>query len=75
MSKRTGNSQRVAVLLLAICLLLPAAAAAAKPWQYTRTPYGAKVKAGTVCYTDPELETELGTLLMDAAVLVNEVRG
>ena len=75
MSKRTGNSQRVAVLLLAICLLLPAAAAAAKPWQYTRTPYGAKVKAGTVFYTDPELETELGTLLMDAAVLVNEVRG
>ena len=62
-------------LLLALCLLLPAAAWAAKPWQYTKTPYGAKVKAGTVFYTDEELETEQGTLLMDASVVVNEIRG
>lgn len=75
MSKRTGNSRRVVALLLVLCLLLPAVAAAAKTWQDIKTPYGAKVKAGTVFYTDAELETEKGTLLMDATVRVNEVRG
>ena len=64
---------RILSLLLALCLLLPAVAAAAKPWQYTKTPFGAKVKAGTIFYTDAELTTEQGTLLMDAAVVVQEV--
>ena len=64
---------RILWLLLVLCLLLPAAAAAAKPWQYTKTPFGAKVKAGTVFYTDAELTTEQGTLLMDAPVVVQEV--
>ena len=76
MNTSAGKCQRVCALLLALCLLLlPAGAWAAKPWQYTKTPYGAKVKAGTVFYTDEELETEQGTLLMDASVVVNEIRG
>ena len=75
MNTCAGTCQRACALLLALCLLLPAAAWAAKLWQYTKTPYGAKVKAGTVFYTDEELETEQGTLLMDASVVVNEIRG
>ena len=75
MNKHTDIRQKALALLLALCLLLPVIAVAAQPWQETETPYGAKLRAGTVFYTDSELTEEQGTLLMDAQVLVNEIRG
>ena len=75
MNKHTDIRQKALALLLALCLLMPVFAAAAQPWQETETPYGAKLRAGTVFYTDSELTEEQGTLLMDAQVLVNEIRG
>ena len=75
MNKHTDIRQKALALLLALCLLMPGLAAAAQPWQEQETPYGAKLRAGTVFYTDAELTEELGTLLMDALVRVNEVRG
>ena len=75
MNKHTDVRQKALALLLALCLLMPVFAAAAQPWQETETPYGAKLRAGTVFYTDSELTEEQGTLLMDAQVLVNEIRG
>ena len=68
---------RVLSLLLVFCLLLSAApaAVAAEAWKEQAVPYGAKLRAGTDFYTDPELTAEQGRLLMDAAVLVNEIRG
>ncbi|QTE73688.1 DUF4214 domain-containing protein [Clostridiales bacterium FE2010] len=75
MNKHTDVRQKALALLLALCLLMPVIAMAAQPWQEQETPYGAKLRAGTVFYTDAELTEEQGTLLMDAPVLVNEVRG
>ena len=75
MNKHTDIRQKALALLLALCLLMPVFAFAAQPWQETETPYGAKLRAGTVFYTDPELTEEQGALLMDAQVLVNEIRG
>ena len=68
---------RIVSVLLAFCLLLSAvpAAVAAEAWKEQPVPYGAKLRAGTDFYTDPELTAEQGRLLMDAAVLVNEIRG
>ena len=46
---RTGMARRMISLLLTLCLLLsvfPAAAEAA--WKTSETPYGAKLRAGTV---------------------------
>ena len=75
MNKHTDVRQKALALLLALCLLMPVIAMAAQPWQEQETPYGAKLRAGTIFYTDAELTEEQGTLLMDAPVLVNEVRG
>ena len=75
MNKHTDIRQKALALMLALCLLMPVFAVAAQPWQETETPYGAKLRAGTVFYTDSELTEEQGTLLMDAQVLVNEIRG
>ena len=75
MNKHTDVRQKALALLLALCLLMPVIAMAAQPWQEQETPYGAKLRAGTVFYTDAELTEEQGTLLMDAPVLVNEVCG
>ncbi|QTE72704.1 DUF4214 domain-containing protein [Clostridiales bacterium FE2011] len=75
MNKHTDIRQKALALLLALCLLMPGLAAAAQPWQEQELPYGAKLRAGTIFYTDAELTEEQGTLLMDAPVLVNEVRG
>ena len=74
--KKTGFVRIVSVLL-AFCLLLSAvpAAVAAEAWKEQPVPYGAKLRAGTDFYPDPELTEEQGKLLMDAAVLVNEIRG
>ena len=72
---RTGMTRRIISLLLALCLLLsvfPAAAEAA--WKTQETPYGAKLKAGTVFYTNSELTEELGTLQKGAVVEVSEIR-
>ena len=72
---RTGMTRRILSLLLALCLLLsvfPAAAEAA--WKTQETPYGAKLKAGTVFYTNAELTEELGTLQKGAVVEVSEIR-
>ena len=72
---RTGMTRRILSLLLALCLLLsvfPAAAEAA--WKTQETPYGAKLKAGTVFYTNSELTEELGTLQKGAVVEVSEIR-
>ena len=68
---------RIVSVLLAFCLLLSAVpvAVAAEAWKEQPVPYGAKLRAGTDFYTDPELTEEQGKLLMDAAVLVNEIRG
>ena len=67
--------RRILPLVLALCLLLPALAAAAQPWREKETPYGAKLRAGTAVFADPELTAEQGILLTDAMVLVNEIRG
>ena len=75
MNKHTDIRQKALALLLALCLLMPGLTAAAQPWQEQELPYGAKLRAGTIFYTDAELTEEQGTLLMDAPVLVNEVRG
>ena len=75
MNKHTDIRQKALALLLALCLLMPSLAAAAQPWQEQELPYGAKLRAGTIFYTDAELTEEQGALLMDAPVLVNEVRG
>ena len=75
MNKHPDVRQKALALLLALCLLMPVIAMAAQPWQEQETPYGAKLRAGTIFYTDAELTEEQGTLLMDAPVLVNEVRG
>ena len=75
MNTLTRIRRRILPLVLALCLLLPAFAAAAQPWQEKETPYGAKLRAGTAVYADPELTTERGILLTDAMVLVNETRG
>ena len=75
MNKHTDIRQKALALLLALCLLMPGLAAAAQPWQEQELPYGAKLRAGTIFYTDAELTEEQGTLLMEAPVLVNEVRG
>ena len=75
MNKHTDIRQKALALLLALCLLMPGLAAAVQPWQEQELPYGAKLRAGTIFYTDAELTDEQGTLLMDAPVLVNEVRG
>ncbi|MBO4471290.1 MAG: hypothetical protein J5841_06010, partial [Clostridia bacterium] len=72
---RTGMARRMMSLLLTLCLLLsvfPAAAEAA--WKTIETPYGAKLRAGTVFYTNSELTEELGTLQKDAVVEVCEIR-
>lgn len=72
---RTGMTRRIISLLLALCLLLsvfPAAAEAA--WKTQETPYGAKLKAGTVFYTNSELTEELGILQKGAVVEVSEIR-
>ena len=72
---RTGMIRRILSLLLTLCLLLsvfPAAAEAA--WKTQETPYGAKLKAGTVFYTNAELTEELGTLQKGAVVEVSEIR-
>ena len=68
---------RIVSVLLAFCLLVSAvpAAVAAEAWKEQAVPYGAKLRAGTDFYTDPELTAEQGRLLMDVAVLVNEIRG
>ncbi len=64
--------RRILPLVLALCLLLPALAAAAQPWREKETPYGAKLRAGTAVFADPELTAEQGILLTDAMVLVRE---
>lgn len=75
MNKHTDIRQKALALLLALCLLMPVIAVAAQPWQEQETPYGAKLRAGTIFYTDAELTTEQGTLQKDATVLVKETRG
>lgn len=75
MNKHSDVRQKALALLLALCLLMPVIAVAAQPWQEQETPYGAKLRTGTIFYTDAELTEEQGTLQMDALVQVNEVRG
>ncbi|MBR5960515.1 MAG: DUF4214 domain-containing protein [Clostridia bacterium] len=75
MNKHTDIRQKALALLLALCLLMPVVATAAQPWQEQETPYGAKLRAGTIFYTDDELTEEQGTLQKDAMVLVNETHG
>ena len=75
MNKHTDIRQKALALLLALCLLMPVIAVAAQPWQEQETPYGARLRAGTIFYTDAELTTEQGTLQKDATVQVNETRG
>ena len=75
MNKHTDIRQKALALLLALCLLLPVIAVAAQPWQEQETPYGARLRAGTIFYTDAEMTTEQGTLQKDTTVQVNETRG
>ena len=72
--KKTLN--RALALILALCLMLSAASlAAAEPaWKTHDVPYGAKIKAGTVLYADPEMEQAAGTVKKDALVQVTETR-
>ena len=60
MNKHTDIRQKALALLLALCLLMPGLAAAAQPWQEQELPYGAKLRAGTIFYTDAELMEEQG---------------
>ena len=72
---RTGMIRRILSLLLTLCLLLsvfPVAAEAS--WKTQETPYGAKLRAGTVFYTNSEMTEELGTLQKGAVVEVSEIR-
>ena len=73
MNNRLSLSVRILLFLAALCLLLPAAASAAI-WQDRALPYDAKLREGTVLYTDPELTEELGTLGKEAIVMVTEIR-
>ena len=70
-------ARRILSLVLAICLLagvLPSLALADSTWKTRETPYGAKLKAGTVLYADEEMEQEAWILKEDALVRVTETR-
>ena len=71
------ETRRILSLVLAICLLagvLPSLAIADSTWKTRETPYGAKLKAGTVLYADEEMEREAWILKEDALVRVTETR-
>ena len=71
------ETRRILSLVLAICLLagvLPSLAIADSTWKTRETPYGAKLKAGTVLYADEEMEQEAWILKEDALVRVTETR-
>ena len=70
-------ARRIFSLALAICLLagvLPSLVLADSTWKNRETPYGAKLKAGTVLYADEEMEQEAWLLKEDALVRVTETR-
>ena len=71
------ETRRILSLVLAICLLtgvLPSLAIADSTWKTRETPFGAKLKAGTVLYADEEMEREAWILKEDALVRVTETR-
>ena len=71
------ETRRILSLVLAICLLagvLPSLALADSTWKNRETPYGAKLKAGTMLYADEEMEQEAWILKEDALVRVTETR-
>ena len=76
MSVPGGKTRRFVSLLLTLCLLLTVLPAGAEvSWKNQETPYGAKLKEGTVFYSDSELTEELGTLQKEAVIEVLEIRG
>ncbi len=75
MSVPGGKTRRFVSLLLTLCFLLTVFSAGAEvSWKNRETPYGAKLKEGTVFYSDSELTEELGTLQKEAVIEVLEIR-